>query len=266
MMRKRNGGFTLAELVVVTVLGGVLIASTLQILVTNQRTYTAQNAQIQGTQAMRAALEILSGELREVSPLGGDIIKMSGDSLRVRAARKVGLICHDSVLGNRVWRVLQIGDWFSAGDSVHVFADNLATSADDDDWITTTVSSIDTTTTCSSNTAQEITFPSATPFTADSVSSGAEVRSFIHIAYGLMTYSGAQFLGRKIAGGAWTPVVGPLTSRGVSFAYLDLNGNATTTETAVTQIEVTVRTGSDVLDSTGNPVADSVAVRIFLRN
>ncbi|MDA0312896.1 MAG: prepilin-type N-terminal cleavage/methylation domain-containing protein [Gemmatimonadetes bacterium] len=265
MMSKRKRGFTLVELVVVTVLGGILIASTLQILVTNQRTYTAQNAQIQGTQAMRAALEILSGELREVSPLGGDIIKMTGDSLRVRASRKVGLICHDSVLGNRVWRVMQIGDWFSAGDSVHVFADNDATNADDD-WITTTVSSIDTTKTCSSSAAQQITFPSATPFMADSVSAGAEVRSFIHIAYGLMTYNGTQFLGRKISGGAWTPVVGPLSSRGVSFAYLDLNGNSTTTETAVTQIEVTVRTSSDVMDSTGNPVADSVAVRIFLRN
>ncbi|NCG33995.1 MAG: prepilin-type N-terminal cleavage/methylation domain-containing protein, partial [Proteobacteria bacterium] len=204
-------GFTIIELVVVTVLGGLLIVSTLQILIINQRTYTAQNAQIQGTQAIRIALEVLSSELREVSAQGGDIVAMNSDSLRIRAPRKIGLICNDSVIGNRVWRVLQIGDWFSAGDSVFVFADNQGTTGNDDTWIKTTVSAVDTTTTCSSDAAQRLTFasatPGATPFMTDSVSSGAEVRSFIHIGYGLMTYGGVQYLGRSVAGGTWTPIV-----------------------------------------------------------
>ena len=266
MRSSRRGGFSLIELIVVTVLGALVISATLQVLITNQRLYTAQNAQIQGTQAIRAALEVLTNELREVSPAGGDLLGMDDDSLRVRAARGVGLICHDTASGVAVWRVLKIGDWFASSDSVFVFADNDGQLSTDDNWITTSIVSTDTTAGCGSNQAQKLTFASSTPFSSDSVSAGAEVRSFIHIAYGLMTYNSRYFLGRKISGGSWTPVVGPLTSRGVSFAYLDSEGATTSTAANVAQIQITVRTGSDVIDSTGRPVADSVTVRVFTRN
>ena len=46
-MNRDRRGFTLTELIVVTVLGALLIMAALQVLITNQRTYTAQSAQIQ---------------------------------------------------------------------------------------------------------------------------------------------------------------------------------------------------------------------------
>ena len=259
-------GFTLVELIIVTVLGALLISATLQILITNQRTYTAQNAQIQGRQAMRGVLAVLSSELREISPAGGDLLAMNTDSLRIRVARSLGLICNDTTLGTTSFRVMKIGDWFAAGDSVHVFADNNGESMTDDDWITTRISSIDTTSACGSNDAQLVTFANSTLFSADSVSSGAEVRSFEHYSYGLMEDGGEYYLGRKSSGGSWSAIVGPVKAGGISFAYLDTLGSATTTDTLVAQIEITVLTGSDIVDSTGNPVSDSVTLRVYTRN
>jgi prepilin-type N-terminal cleavage/methylation domain-containing protein len=90
---QRRAGFTLIELIVVTVLGSLVVASALQILIINQRTYTAQSARIQGQQANRAALDILTNELREISGAGGDIVTMTSDSVGIRSMRKFGLTC-----------------------------------------------------------------------------------------------------------------------------------------------------------------------------
>ena len=93
MNTQRRAGFTLIELIVVTVLGSLVVASALQILIINQRTYTAQSARIQGQQANRAALDILTNELREISGAGGDIVTMTSDSVGIRSMRKFGLTC-----------------------------------------------------------------------------------------------------------------------------------------------------------------------------
>ena len=107
----------------------------------------------------------------------------------------------------------------------------------------------------------------STPFSTDSVSSGAEVRAFTHITYGLMERAGEWYLGQRVSGGSWTPAVGPLRpNRGLAFAYLDETGITTATATEVAMIVVSVRTGSDVIGPTGNLVMDSVTVRIHTRN
>ncbi|MDH3424781.1 MAG: prepilin-type N-terminal cleavage/methylation domain-containing protein, partial [Gemmatimonadota bacterium] len=69
-MTRARAGFTLIELLVVTVLGSLVLLAALQILITNQRTYTSQNQVIAGQQSTRMALEVLFNELREVSPAG----------------------------------------------------------------------------------------------------------------------------------------------------------------------------------------------------
>ena len=267
-MTGRRGGFTLAELIVVAVLGGLLIAATLQVLITNQRTFTVQNAQIQGQQAVRAALELLGSELREISPYGGDLVTMSATEVRVRVGRTFGLICHDTLRGTPTFRVMRFGDWMRVGDSVFVFADNRGDVMTDDRWITSRINAIDTTRTCAGRPAQRITFTGTTAFTNDSVSSGAEVRVFTHFTYGLMTHTdGKPYLGRRVPGGSYVPLVGPLMAgRGVSFRYLNPAGSATTTATEVAQIAITVRTHSDVTDASGARVQDSVTVRVHTRN
>lgn len=63
------------------------------------------------------------------------------------------------------------------------------------------------------------------------------------------------------------PVAGPIAStNGVDFIYRDELGAITSTATDVRQIEVRVRTGSNVLNSLGETVRDSITAWIYTRN
>lgn len=272
--RQARGGFTLVELLVVTVLGGLVIMASLEILITNQRTYTAQSAQIQGQQSTRAAMDVLFAELREVSAAGGDLVAMASDSIRIRAMRKFGIVCvsDEDGLGQPQLEVMKIGDWFSTSDSVFVFADNVESRNDDDVWIEgLTANQVDTTGyTCGTTPAQEMTFSGhKAAFTADSVRDGAPVRSYVYYTYLLYRYSDSEYyLGRREANSTSVlPLIGPLrSSGGLEFSYRDKDGDVTTTATDVRQIVVTIRTGSTVMNSLGRMVSDSITGWVFTRN
>ncbi len=285
-MRGRRG-FTLVELLVVTVLGALVVMASLQVLITNQRTFTAQNAEIQGQQALRAAMDVLTAELREVSASGGDILAMAEDSVKVRLMRKLAIACQVDTTnsGNPYVRAMKIGDdWFAQQDSAYVFADNDEDDEDDDVWIRARVTQVDTTSSCSglslslglgggvslldSTSTQILTFAGQKArFTADSVRVGAPVRSFVTYTYGLYTYNGEPYLGRTTPGGAVVPLVGPLREDdGVSFDYRDAEGDSTTVATDVRQVVVTLRWGSGILNSLGESVSDSLSSWIYTRN
>ncbi len=269
MSARDRRGFTLVELIVVTVLGALLIAASLQVLITNQHTYTAQNAQIRGQQTTRAAMGVLSGELRAISARGGDLLTMGTSSVTVRVPRKFGVVCWVSSSSPPVLKVIKVGDWFSTSDSVFVFADNNTSLSSDDAWIVGALSDVDTASTCQSRSAQYLHFPSSEAglFTADSVRTGAPVRSFLDYTYGLITYDGKKYLGRTGASGTDVPLAGPLaSSSGLTFQYLDSVGSVTTTTTEVRMIQVTVKTSSGVLNSLGKPVSDSVTTVVYTRN
>ena len=267
-MNTDRRGFTLTELIIVTVLGALLIMASLEILITNQRTYTAQTAQIQGQQATRAAVDVLFNELREISAQGGDLISMNATSLTVRTMRKFGVACEITAASPPVIRALQIGDWFEDGDSLFIFADNNTSISSDDEWIAARVTSVDTTLACGSSRAQDLSFAGQSAlFTADIVGTGAPMRSYTRYTYGLITYGGDPYLGRTDSGGTTVPLVGPLrASDGVGFAYLDQTGSVTATAADVRQIRVTIRTSSGVVNSVGQTVSDSITATIFTRN
>jgi hypothetical protein len=192
--------------------------------------------------------------------------------VRVRLMRKFSLVCENWDGTNPPWqKVLNLpGRRFEAQDSVFVFADNNEKNDDDDTWIAARVTGVDTTATCPQNSepATILTFNGQGGlFTTDSVGLGAPVRSHEQYTFGLTTYSGAPYLGRQQRGEAMTPVVGPLRSgTGVQFEYRDAMGNTTATAADVRQIVVTVRTGSGVLNSLGNEVADSITTWVYTRN
>lgn len=269
-MNRNRSGFTLVELIIVTVLGTLVIAAAMEVLVTNQRTYTAQTAQIQSQQSTRATLDVLFNELREISARGGDLITMNPYSIEVRSMRKFGLVCGLTAANPPVIRVLRVGEAFDQQDSVFIFADNNVNLSSDDAWISAQVTGTDTSSiTCGTRPAEDLKFAASQAglFTADSVRLGAEVRSFVYYTYGLVTLNGATYLGRTDANGKQVPLVGPLEpTDGVQFAYLDSIGNATTTATEVRQIQVTVRASSGAINSVGRPVADSITGLIYTRN
>ena len=269
--RQAMGGFTLVELIVVTVLGSLVVMASLQILITNQRTYSAQSAQIVGQQTTRAALDVLFAELREVSPGGGDLVGMARDSIRVRAMRKFGVVCATDLSGQPKLTVLKVGDYFTTTDSVFVFADNEEALDSDDEWIESiNANQVDTTgITCGTEPAQEITFSGYRAlFVADSVRLGAPVRSYVYYTYMLYQYGSDFYLGRREANNTSVlPLVGPLRPRdGLEFSYRDEDGNVTTVATDVRQIVVTIRTGSEVLNSLGELVSDSITSWVYTRN
>jgi len=260
-------GFTLIELLIVTVLGAVLLLASLQVLITNQRTYTAENAQIGGQQTTRAAFDVLFSELREVSARGGDIISMSSTSITVRSMRNFGVACA-VVPATPTVTVLKVGNWFAVGDSVFIFADNMENLSSDDVWIRASVTAVDTTVACGASQGVRLTFNGqAALFAANVVRVGAPVRSFLRYTYGLVTESGQTYLGRTPAGGTAAPMVGPLTaSTGIELTYLESLGAVTATTTNVRQIRVKIRTSSVVRNARGQLVKDSLTGRIYTRN
>ena len=78
--------------------------------------------------------------------------------------------------------------------------------------------------------------------------------------------NGDIYLARKDTGD-YVPIAGPLApTNGLEFIYRDSLGNVTSTATQVAQIEIVVRTGSEVQNSLGQMVQDSVLVWIHTRN
>lgn len=279
-MRRDRRGFTLIELLVVAVLGALVLGAILQVLIVNNRTYTAQAATVSGQQATRVALEVLFNELREVSPSGNDVLGMGPDSLRVRLMRKFGAVCDtDITLVDPVLTILRLtnifgmdgSNVFEAGDSVYVFADNNPRDDDDDAWIGATVTAVDTSSvTCPQDgtPAAELTFGlQLLTFTNDSVGIGAPVRSYQTYTFGDTVVFGDTYFARREGNGRMVPVAGPIrSSGGLAFTYRDALGAVTTVPADVRQIEVVVRTGSNVMNSVGQTVSDSISAWIHTRN
>lgn len=270
MNRFNRAGFSLPELIIVVTLTGVILAATYGVLVTNQRTYTVQNAQIQSQQTVRAAMEILSTELREVSSNGGDLVSIGDHALRARTLRKLGIICGDiySITGSKIL-VRPVGEEFVSGDTVFIFADNNRNLWNDDVWLQTHVTGAGAYTCDDGSAGQEVDLNIAESVLADdSVRIGAPVRSFATYDYYVDTWDedGRWYFFRE-RGGTAQPLVGPLRGAdGVSFEYLDEDENITTTPSDVAQIRVTVATLSPIREADGSRLRDSLVAVVHTRN
>jgi type II secretory pathway pseudopilin PulG len=278
-MKIRRKGFTLVELLIVTVLGMVILGAVFQVLITNRKMFTAQTATISGQQSTRMAIDILFAELREVSPSGGDILAMSDSTITVRLMRKFSIVC------DTIWTEPQpqlvvmdsLGPVSVMGganvftdDSVFIFAENDEGIESDDVWLEAVISSTDDTAVCSpGEEGIMLEFQGQVgTFSGDEVQIGAPIRSYLNYRIGVANVSwGDRYLAVEDTSGSWQPMVGPLReTTPLSFVYYDELGAVTSDPAAVAGIEVTVRTGSKVLNSLGEFVSDSVTMLIHTRN
>ena len=271
--RTSSRGFTLVELLIVTILGSVVIMATLSILVSNQQTLTAAAVKIRGQQTLRSGMGILAGELREISPATGDLVAMGDDSVEVRVTRTFGLVCAITSGGNPRLTVKTVGEPFARNDSIFLLAANNSLTLADDVWKLGTVANIVGTTTCNgSDTAQVLTVSGMTIGSPpDSVSVGAPVRSFLHYIYGLFMIDGQAFVARELSGLTVTgnsssaAMVGPLRQvpGAPTFTYWDPSGTAAIVPSQVARIRIVLRTTAEI---PGGAVQDSIILDIHPRN
>lgn len=226
-MNNRAPGFTLVEMLVVTVVATVLLGAIFQTLVVQQRSYREQNAIINARQTARASIEVLAAELREVSATDGDLIMATADSLTIRAYRKMGIVCRPPQGANlHYW---QLGDPFEDGELIMIFVDGDPDTGDDDTWREAGISSV------SSGWCPEDwggrpwqSLVVSTGSAAHDVLPGAPLRGFRNVTYGHYQIDGEWVLGRRVGGSGVEALVGPVAAPttdherdGLRFRYFD---------------------------------------------
>ncbi len=274
-----RSGFSLVEITIVALLGSLMVLTTYQVLVTNQDSSRTQRSRTQVEQSTRAAMDIVFSDLREVSVRDGDLLVFEPDHIEFRAMTTLGGVCSvdmPQLSATPTMLVRKVKEDFRVGDSIVVYADNDPLDSADDTWIKGRVSSVDTTAVCTDSRgvdyeAGRIEFSGQSEaFMADTVRQGAPMRAFTQYAYGLTTYGDEAYLGRSEEGGAWVPLVGPLATSdghpGLEFAYLQTDGQVATRATAISRIDILLRTRSRAGNAGGGTVVDSVATSVFVRN
>jgi prepilin-type N-terminal cleavage/methylation domain-containing protein len=267
--RRGASGFTITELMVAIVIGTILIGSIYQVLITNQRIAVVQREQVLGQQTVRAGIDLLVQELRELSPGGGDLSTIAASEVAFRGLRAFGVSCQVVNSVPPVVTVANEGRPFAVGDSVYLFADGNPAVAIDDEWMSVAVTQVTNGLTCGTDAvpAQQLALSGpGTQQDSDRVLSGAIVRGWDGVSYSLKTVNDVVYLSRE-QGGVSSRLVGPLRAgNGLAFRYLTADGAVTTVPADVARIEITLRTLSQATNRDGNHVTDSLITSVNLRN
>lgn len=275
-MRTRQSGFTLVELLVVSVLTGVALMGIYQTLLTQEKTYEVASLKISGQESLRTAVGVLETELREVGSIGGaaiggsDIAIASPDSIRFRAQRKTAFICQLSRSDKWVM-VWNMGDPIESGEDILLFVDGDSIRFNDDRWDTTYVSNASSTTDAACEAywpgmpLQILKLDGVSDMTG--VQPGSPIRSYEWTTYSLYNFGPLGWgLGRK-RDGAQRPdfLVGGLAppGTGLQFDYFTPTGTATSDPAAISRLRITVRT--DPRTNT-DVQSESLVSNLFLRN
>lgn len=139
--RVRDGGFTVAELLIYFVLATIVLGAAYQLLIGQNRLYV-RSWELQDVRSgLRAAANVLAFELRQASAFG-DPYLVTSDSFAIRSLQGSGVVCakHGSQPRIGIWGAE--GEFYAgAGDSALVFA-----AADwgtaDDAWVPAAIVSI----------------------------------------------------------------------------------------------------------------------------
>lgn len=96
-------GFSLAELAVALLLAGIIGLALARLVISQARFVAGQDGMLQARSAARAALNVMSGELRAITP--GGLVAATPDSITVRVPYAFGVACV-AALGNTVVSLL----------------------------------------------------------------------------------------------------------------------------------------------------------------
>jgi prepilin-type N-terminal cleavage/methylation domain-containing protein len=286
-MNARAQGFTLVEILVVTLLSALIMGSIYQMVVMQDKTTRNQYAIVETNQNARTAIAILSADLKEISAVAGDVIAADSVSITFRALRKAGIACAAPGGAGTTLDVHELGAAFIAGDSVLVFAEGAnASSALDDTWVISRLSNVAALTVVNCGGLNPFQATGWRRLTMNgavlgTVTTGALVRSFNSTRYRL-TNNGewGQLLRQEATAPNWIATETAVLDRlatieggGLRFRYFNAAGNqiayntlnANLNNIMRVQVKVTGKSASSVGKTGSNRYTDSLVTTVYLR-
>ncbi len=273
-------GFTVSELIVALALLGVVSAGALGLLRRTRDAYRTESQGIDVQQNLRIAAAFLPAELRELNAAEGDLVAMSDTAITIRAARQLAVACRapetaaSGTLTLRDAPLYGLRDFNPAIDSLWVYFE-AADGSDDGGWMLGPIASLAPDSCPDGRPGRRVTtaLRPAVGQVAHGrvVPAGAPVLGFETLTYRLYrsTEDRRWYVGMKTATDL-QPLLGPVTSDGLSFAYFDSSGAVTNEPTRVAMIEVRVRARTvqpvRQADGTLQHQVDSVVLLVALRN
>jgi prepilin-type N-terminal cleavage/methylation domain-containing protein len=296
LIMRNHRGFTLIELLISLVVLGVVTAALFKLITTTQRVSRAQSERVTLQSNIRAGAIVLPSELRQINAISGggtaknDIITTPAPgltTLQFRASRGFGFVCAVPTSTQLKLYGPPATTWqpynFSAlrapqgnRDSVFVWTEGPDDKTGTDDlWVGAKITAVSLTAgTCADGSAGYVLTinPAVAGLTSAVVK--APARTFEAMEYGLYANGGEYWLGARSLGASeasMQPVLGPLTSDGVSFNFLDGDGTATTDRGLVKSIQITLKGLTDQAIVVGSNtktayVRDSLVTQVVLRN
>lgn len=224
----RTRGFTLIEILVALVIFSTVATVITRLLITSQRTTTAQAVRANLQSNLRVGSMVVPNELRMLNQSDStDILDISDTSIVYRAMRGYYVLCEAITSGTTIKMLRVLPSAFSfdyrapaAGDSLFIFYENDTLKMSDDKWHRVKINST-AASTCSGapwdgQTALTVTLNASVPGTLALYLKGAPIRTYEITRLSLMSSGGQQWLGMCTGGTSCTlePVVGPLASSG----------------------------------------------------
>ena len=234
-MRTNTRGFTLIEILVALVIFSTVATVLTRLLITSQRTTTAQSVRASLQSNLRVGSMVVPNELRMLNQSDStDILDISDTSITYRAMRGYYILCSaiTSATSLKMVRVLPSAYSFdyrapTSNDSLFLFFENDTMKISDDKWVHVGISGTSSATcanwpTTGANT-DALTVTLASPGIVNAswdwtkFLTGAPIRTYEVTKLSTMSSGGQTWLGMCVytsTGCSLEPVVGPLASSG----------------------------------------------------
>jgi prepilin-type N-terminal cleavage/methylation domain-containing protein len=300
MIRK---GFSLVELLIVIVLLALVLTSVMTIFVQQQRFYSDSSAIMETRSSTRDAAYVLQGDLRAISPQGGDIYSMGSNFVEFRSQPGATVVCTIDA-GRTVLTVPPLNvatgaaltSWLAPpanGDTLLIFDAGTTPGAPGDTFKVYTLTAAPTPnascptatglTTTAGETTQGYTLH-ITPALTATTTVGAPIRVVREARYELyQEASGSWYLGyfdcvpsRNPKCNTLQPVAGPYVppdnagTGGIVFTYRDAAGVVTANKLLVRRVDLAARARTTIDVHTAGykkgPMTDSTFMTIAPRN
>ena len=246
MNAARKGGFSMPELLVSVVMGGIVLASVYKLMITQGRAYGKAREVMDVRETARSAASLLTWELRGAATGGSQLATMTADSLTLRAVQGFGIVCakHATLPRYALWR--------SGGSLAATSDDSALAYMGPNQWRRQKISQVGTpsalgVTACAWPGARAPDLVVEVAGDTAAIVVGAPFRAFRTVRYAEYQTGGRWWLGRKVGAAAYDRLTGPLlapASGGFKFVYYDTLGAVTANAADLGTVGFTLRAQS----------------------